>query len=265
VSQPQSGGSTLPEEWRVRLPVFEGPLDLLLHLVRVNEVDIYDIPVALICDQFHEYLGLLEELNLDVAADYIYTAALLIHLKSRMLLPRHQDESGLSEEDPRQELVARLVEYRKLKEASQSLAELHGLRLGVWTRPPQRLPGAEAEEGEEIDLGDVSLYDLLKALREALGRYDREHPAALHVHRESFSVREQFDRLLERLHPDRPLDLLADLRARSGRAELVASFLAVLELARLGLVRLHQTNGGEVLLYRTERQVEEHELESVEA
>jgi segregation and condensation protein A len=267
MSQGTAGGGTLPEEWRVRLPVFEGPLDLLLHLVRINEVDIYDIPVALICDQFHEYLGLMEELNLDVAADYVYTAALLIHLKSRMLLPRHQNEEGVPEEDPRQELVARLVEYRRLKEASQSLAELHGLRLGVWTRRPQRLPSAAPDEGEgeELDLGDISLYDLLKALREALGRYEREHPEPLHLRRESFSVREQFDRLLGSLSPDRPLDLLADLRSRSGRSEVVASFLAVLELTRLGLVRLHQTKGGEILLFRTERPVEERELESVDA
>jgi segregation and condensation protein A len=255
---------TLPEEWRVRLPIFEGPLDLLLHLVRVNEVDIYDIPVTLVCDQFHEYLGLMEELNLDVAADYIYTAALLIHLKSRMLLPRKATESG-EEEDPRLELVERLVEYRKLKEASQSLAELHGLRLGVFTRERQPLPSAEADAEAEIDLSDLSLYDLLRAFREVLVRYDHEHPDPLRVHRESFSVREQFDRMLALLAPDHPFDLLADLRTRSCRAEAVAGFLAVLELARLGLIRLHQTEGGEVLLYRTERMAEEHEFESVEA
>jgi segregation and condensation protein A len=257
-------GSALPEEWSVRLPIFEGPLDLLLQLVRVNEVDIYDIPVALVCDQFHEYLQLLEELNLDVAADYIYTAAVLIHLKSRMLLPRRTTESG-EEEDPRLELVERLVEYRKLKEASQSLAELHGLRLGIFTRERQPLPAAAEEPEEEIDLSDVSLYDLLKAFREVLVRFDREHPDPLLLHRESFSVRSQFDRMLAELAPERPFDLLADLRGRSCRAEAVAGFLAVLELVRLGLVRLHQTEGGEVLLYRTEREIEQHELEGVEA
>ena len=96
--------SALPESWRVDLPVFQGPLDLLLHLIKVNEVDIGDIPVALICDQFHEYLHLMEELNLDVAGEYIYEAAMLIHLKSKLLLPRpgDEDESG---EDPREELV----------------------------------------------------------------------------------------------------------------------------------------------------------------
>ncbi len=251
----------LPESWRIELPIFEGPLDLLLHLARINEVDLADIPVAKICDQFHEYLGLMEELNLDIAAEYIYEAALLIHLKSRMLLPRHGPEGGDPEEDPRQELVERLLEYRRLKEASQSLAELHGVRLGVWTRRPQPLPAAPDERG--VDLSEVSLFDLLGALREALERYDREHPPALHLSRESFSVRGQFERLLAAFEGGRPLDLLADLRSRSCRAEVVSAFLAVLELARLDLVRLHQTRGGELLLHRTARELREHELEAI--
>jgi len=265
VTTASGAGGALPESWRVRLPTFEGPLDLLLHLVRVNEVDIYDIPVALICDQFHEYLALLEEMNLDVAADYIYEAALLIHLKSRMLLPRTAREVAEGGADPRAELVERLLEYRKLKDASQSLAELHGVRLGVWTRRPERLPAAGAEEEGTIDLGEVSLFDLLGALKGVLERFDREHPEPIHLRAESFSVREQFDRFLGRLRPDRPLDLLQDLRDRSCRAEAVAGFLAVLELVRLLLVRLHATGSGELLLYRTARQVEEHELESIRA
>ena len=99
--------STLPADWRVDLPTFAGPLDLLLHLVRINEVQITEIPVARVCDQFHEYLGLMEELNLDIAAEYLYEAALLIHLKSRMLLPR--PPAGSAEEDPRQEPELRLL------------------------------------------------------------------------------------------------------------------------------------------------------------
>ena len=108
--------SALPESWRVDLPVFQGPLDLLLHLTRVNQVEITDIPVALICDQFHEYLSLMEELNLDIAGEYIYEAAMLIHLKSRMLLPRPSVDGEGEAEDPREDLVRRLLEYRRLKE-----------------------------------------------------------------------------------------------------------------------------------------------------
>ena len=251
----------LPESWRVQLPVFEGPLDLLLRLVRVNEVEIADIPVATVCDQFHEYLQLMEELNLDVAAEYIFEAAQLIHLKSRLLLPRRRDESGAVEDDPRQELVERLLEYRRIKEAAQSLAEIDGIRHGVWTRPPEKLP---TPAGETLDLGELSLYDLLGAFREVVGRYEREHPGPLHLGREEFHVRDQLERLLGALTPDRPLDLLDDLRARSCRAEVVAAFLAVLELARLSLVRFHQTSAREILLYRTERQIQQHELEAIQ-
>jgi segregation and condensation protein A len=243
---------------------FEGPLDLLLHLVRINEVEITDIPVARICDQFHEYLMRMEELNLDIAGEYIYEAAQLIQIKSRMLLPRRKSgESDEGEEDPRQELVERLLEYQRLKGAAQTLAEVHRMREGVWTRLPQPLDlGGDDEEA--IDLGDVSLFDLLGALQNTLTRYDREHPEPLHLPHEVFSVREQFDRLLGVLDAGRPYDLLHDLRQRRQRGEAVAAFLAILELARLNLIRLHQTDDGELLLYRTTRQVRAEELETIQ-
>ena len=256
-------GALLPESWRVRLPIFEGPLDLLLHLIQINDIEITDIPVATICDQFHDYLGLMEELNLDVAGEYIYEAALLIHLKSKMLLPRPARRPGEEpEEDPRQELVERLLEYRRLKEAAQSLAEVHRLRQGIWTRdaPPEANPGGD---GEAVDLGDVSLFDLLAALRTALDRYHREHPPPYHLRGESFSVGGQLRRLLAAMRRGRPYDLIADLRDRSCRSEAVAAFLAVLEMARLNLVRLHQTEGRDILLYRTTRDASAEELEAI--
>jgi len=229
-------GALLPESWRVRLPVFEGPLDLLLHLIQINEVEITDIPVATICDQYHEYL----------------------HLLPRP--PRRPGEEP--EEDPRQELVERLLEYRRLKEAAQSLAEVHRLRSGIWTRdaPPEvDLAG----DGEAIDLGDVSLFDLLAALRTALDRYHREHPPPYRLRGETFSVGGQLRRLLDAMRRGRPYDLIADLRDRSCRSEAVAAFLAVLEMARLNLVRLHQTERGDILLYRTTREASAEELEAI--
>ena len=249
----------LPADWRVKLPSFEGPLDLLLHLVKINEVEITDIPVALVCDQFQEYLRVMEELHLDIAAEYIYEAAYLIHLKSKLLLPATPAEDGC-EVDPRQDLVERLLEYRRLKDAAQSLAEIHSVRQGVWTRPPQEI---HVDEEESVDLGEVSLYDLLGALRTVLQRYDREHPPPLHLSGETFSTRDQFERLLGLLIEGKPVDLVDDLGTRSCRSEAVAAFLAVLELARLNLVRLHQTPGGDVLMYRTERQLEAHELDAI--
>src|SRR5689334_7491541 len=133
----QETSALLPDAWRIHLPVFDGPLDLLLHLIKMNRVEITDIPVATICDQFQAYLELMEVLNLDIAGEYIYEAALLIHLKSKMLLPRPSKPEGEPEEDPRQELVQRLLEYRRLKEVAQSFAELDRMRMGIWTRKPQ--------------------------------------------------------------------------------------------------------------------------------
>jgi segregation and condensation protein A len=258
----EAAPGALPDSWRVHLPVFDGPLDLLLHLIKMNRVEITDIPVATICDQFHAYLELMEELNLDIAGEYIYEAALLIHLKSKLLLPRSQKAEGEPEEDPRQELVERLLEYRRLKEVAQSLAEVDRLRMGIWTRKPQPLPAAPEEE-QEVDLGEVSLFDLLGALKTALLRYEREHPPPLQLPLEAYSVRGQFDRLLGELDAGRPFDLIADLKGRSCRAEAIAAFLAVLELARLNLVRIHQTGGGDILLYRTTRELGEHEREAI--
>jgi len=255
--------SLLPEAWRVHLPIFEGPLDLLLHLIKLNRVEITDIPVATICDQFHAYLGLMEELNLDIAGEYIYEAALLIHLKSKMLLPRPTRAEGEPEEDPRQELVERLLEYRRLKEIAQGFAEVDRMRMGIWTRRPQPLPSAPEEEEQQVDLGEVSLFDLLGALKTALVRYDREHPPPMQLTGEVYSVRGQFDRLLGVLDAARPFDLIADMKNLSCRAEAIATFLAILELARLNLIRIHQTESGDVLLYRTTRELGDQEREEI--
>jgi segregation and condensation protein A len=219
--------------------------------------------VVLICDQFHEYLHLMEDLNLDVAGEFIYEAAVLIQLKSRMLLPKPQKEDGEPEEDPREELVQRLLEYRRLKEAAQSLAAVESVRAGIWTRTAG-VPELEGETTEAVDLGDVSLFDLLRAMKSALDRYHREHPAPLHLRAETYSVKAQLRRLLDSMQGGRPYDFLDDLRLRTCRAEAIAAFLAILEMARMGLVRVHQTEGGEVLLYRTTRELASTELDTIQ-
>jgi segregation and condensation protein A len=174
-------------------------------------------------------------------------------------------EEGEPEEDPRQELVERLLEYRRLKEVAQSFAEVDRLRLGIFTRRVQPLPAAPEEEEKdgEMDLGDVSLFDLMGALKQVLVRFDREHPPPIHLSGEAFSVRSQLERLLSVLDAGRPYDLVDDLRRRTCRAEAIATFLAVLELARMNLVRVHQTQAGDVLLYRTTREVGRAELEAI--
>jgi segregation and condensation protein A len=256
--------SLLPESWRVRLPVFEGPLDLLLHLVRIDEVEITDIPVALICDQFHEYLGLMEELDLDIAGEFIYEAAVLIQLKSALLLPR--PAVGPGEEpppDPRQDLVRRLLEYQRLREAAERLAEISSVRLGLWTRDARAATREQLEqEGDEIEMGDLSLFDLLRVFGRVMERFRREHPEPLLVRTEAFTVRAQIDRLLARLASGRPLELFDDLLALSCRGEAIAAFLAVLELTRLGAIRLARA-GEAVLVFRTERDLLAAELEGI--
>ncbi len=243
-------GSLLPASWRVRLPSFEGPLDLLLRLVRVNEIEITDIPVARICDQFQEYLALMDELDLDIAAEYLYEAALLIQLKARVLLPQPEPEPGEEPEDPRRDLIERLLEYQRLKEAAQTLAEVDDLRHGLWVRPPG-LQAAEPGGDEAFDMGDLSLFDLLQVLRSVLKRHEEENPSPLAYRGETFSVRGQVERLLHRFDGGRSFDLQDDLFALSSRAEAIACFLAVLEMARLNLVRLHSSGSGAVLLFRT--------------
>ncbi|MCY3928692.1 MAG: segregation/condensation protein A [Acidobacteria bacterium] len=257
----QASSSLLPASWRVELPEFEGPLDLLLHLVRINEIEITDIPVALICDQFHAYLDLMDELDLDIAADYIYEAALLIQLKARVLLPQPEPAPGEEPEDPRRELIERLLEYQRLKEAAQTLAEVDSLRHGLWTRG--RTETVAASDEEEFDLGDLSLFDLLQVLRGVLKRYDEEHPSPLVYSGETFSVRGQIERLLSRFEGGRSLDLKDDLFALSSRAEAIACFLAVLEMARLNLVRLHPSDAGSVFLFRTTRALDPVLLEDL--
>src|SRR5258708_12801969 len=139
-------GAPLPPEseadesaYKVTLPHFHGPLDLLLHLIKQNKIDIYDIPIVAITQQYNEYLDAMEELSLDVAADYIYMAALLIHIKSKMLLPRDEN-AELPAEDPREELVKKLLEYQRYKAVAETFAELDVVRIGIWPPPPVPLP-----------------------------------------------------------------------------------------------------------------------------
>lgn len=257
---------SLPDSWRVRLPDFEGPLDLLLSLIRLNKVEITDLPISLICEQFHEYLQLMEELSLDIAGEYIYMASYLIHLKSKMLLPKPKTLKGEEvDEDPRQDLVQRLLEYRRLKEAAQSLAEVDSLRRGMWPRKSDEIRRIAKDDAPVVDISDLSLFDLLKTFKSVLDRFERENPEPMVLMGETFSVREQLERLLDRLGTGRAVDLLDDLRSLSGRREAVSAFLAVLELVKLQLVRLHQTTKGSLLLYRTDRSVDAAELEMIRA
>ncbi len=249
---PVPPGAELMQPYPVKLPQFEGPLDLLLHLMRKNEVDIRDIPVAEICKQYHEYLVLMQELDLEVAAEFLYVEALLVHIKSQLVLPRATSPDGTPQEDPRDELVRRLLEYRKYKGVAETLHEMEALRLGLWGRPPARRE-APAAEAEEADLSEVSLFDLLGFFKTALDRYRAAHPPSLEIAHQKFSIKEKMEDMLARLGSGNGRVPLSDVfKALSGRAEAIAVFLAVLELLRLRVVRARQdAEFGDILLEST--------------
>ena len=237
--------------YKVTLPSFKGPLDLLLHLIKKNEVDIYDIPIALITDQYNSYLMAMEELDLEVAADYIYMAALLIHIKSKMLLPR--DENAEQVEDPRAELVNRLLEYQRFKSVAETFAEMDVVRMGVWPRP------AVSQNGEpaEIDISEVGLFDLIDAFRTALTRYKVNHPQAIELKRTLHKVSDKMAELYARLKERSPIQLQWFIEGRD-RDELIATFLGLLELVRLGGISLQQGElFGDILIAMTQNPLDE--------
>jgi segregation and condensation protein A len=243
-----------PSAYQLKLPKFQGPLDLLLHLIRKNEVDVYDIPILLITDQYNAYLDTMAELDLDIAADYIYMAALLINIKSRMLLPRDESADGELGEDPRKELVDRLLEYQRFKAVAESFAELDVLRMGMWARPRVPVPG---DEPNEIDMSDVGLFDLIDAFRTALVRYRTNHPQAIELQRTVHKVSDKMRELYLKVREKSPIRLQWFLEGRD-RNELIAIFLGMLELVRLGGIHLQQGSiFGEILINAVPTEIDE--------
>jgi segregation and condensation protein A len=237
-TQHQLFGELYPNSYNVKTDAFEGPLDLLLHLIKKNEVDIYNIPIAAITRQYLEYIDLLKELNLDVAGDFLVMASTLIQIKSRMLLPVMPDEEPTDEEeDPRAELVRRLLEYQKYKEASMMLAGREIMEREVFARkfPPPELAALQPDEG----VPEVELFELIEAFRRVLSRI----PAAtIHeVGAEMHTVAECIADLLDALKGKESLAFDALFRDRLSREYVITHFLALLELCRLKMVKLTQS------------------------
>jgi len=236
-----------PDAYTVKLERFTGPLDLLIHLIKKNEVNIYDIPISLITAQYLEYLQLIEELNLDVAGDFIVMAATLIHIKSRMLLPRPDTSQEDPEEDPRELLVNRLLEYQKFKAAASLLHERETLRSAQWQRPDQRVADIAGEDYEaEIE---VDLFSLMAAFRAVLDRA-RQRPKVA-IPGAQISIEERMEQLLARLSETEACgfeDLFADAHSRQ---DLIVTFLALLEMIRMALVRVFQAGMfGSIRVYK---------------
>src|SRR4029077_376307 len=170
------------EELKISLPLYEGPLDLLLDLIRRQKLDIYDIPIAKVTEQYLSYLHLMEEMNVDLASEFLLIAAQLIYIKSRMLLPPDPDASPEEQEDPRAELVRRLLEYEKFKNAAQMLYQREMVENATWTNPG----GSPFEDSEVEPELTVGLYDLLMAFRDVVKRVETR--PLIELHRDEFSV-----------------------------------------------------------------------------
>jgi len=237
---------------KIKLQSFEGPLDLLVHLIRKNKVDVYDIPIALITRQYLDYLGLMQELNLDVASEFLVMAATLIHIKSRMLLPRPETAAGEmeEEEDPRDALVRRLLEHERFKAAAELLHERETLRGAQWTRPDARV---EALAGDEYEPElEVDLFSLLSAFKLVLERARERPPVPLPP--EEISIETRIEQLLERLSETDACGFEELFEDVGGRPQMIVTFLALLEMIRLKLVRVFQSAQlGAIRIYKRAR------------
>ena len=225
--------------------VYDGPLDLLLDLIRKQDIDIYDIPIGKITAQFLAYVEGLKQTEVDAAADFIYVASLLIHIKSRMLLPRASAEGADGEqEDPRRELVERLLEHERFKNAAQMLLQKQQIEAATWSNPAMRQ--FRAEEGEQEIAADT--VDLVRVFREILDRA-RQRPV-LDVNEEAVTVSQMLDYVKRRLMmEERPVSLSSLLRNTRSERALICMFLALLELVRLQAILLRQDNNfGEVYI-----------------
>jgi segregation and condensation protein A len=224
--------------YEIKLDIFEGPLDLLLYLIRKNEIDIYNIPIALITEQYLGYLDLMRSLNLDLAGEYLVLAATLVHIKSRLLLPAvESEEEGEEGEDPRAELVRQLLEYQTFKEAALDLDARPLLERDVFARgaPPEE--PAQAEQEDEA-LIEVDIFALVSAFRAIIAGLDQNEDMAIDT--EKMSLTDRINEIMERLSQERELTFIDLLGERKDRKRIVYTFLAILELVKLRMVRVYQ-------------------------
>jgi segregation and condensation protein A len=222
--------------YRINLPAYEGPLDLLLDLIRKQEMDIHNIPIAKITEQYLDYLHQLETLDVNVSADFIYMAATLIHIKSKMLLPV-DPLLAAEEQDPRDELVHRLLEHEKFKNAAQLLYQKQQVESNVWSHPDKSLYGGDEVQGELV----VSLVDLVKTFQQVLER--RKEVPQFGLRHDTVSIAQMMDRLRQRLIVnDDPVSLIAFFETCESRNAMIVALLAVLEMVRMQAVLLVQSD-----------------------
>jgi segregation and condensation protein A len=239
----------MDNDYKVKLDIFEGPLDLLLYLIKKDEIDIYDIPIERITRQYLEYLDAFKILDLDVAGDFVVMAANLIYIKSRSLLPKDMQppEEGAEETDPRWELVRQLIEYKKFKDAAAHLQMRELDQEGRFTRL-----ATEAEAPAERPLEEVSIFDLINAFNTALKRITKPEDLR-EIFEENFTVSDKIDLIMKMTAARVALRFSELFAVVASRTEVVVTFLALLELVRLKQVRAQQNQEfGEIELVRAE-------------
>ncbi|MBI4536981.1 MAG: segregation/condensation protein A [candidate division NC10 bacterium] len=238
--------------FQVKLEMFEGPLDLLLHLIREHQLDILDIPIATITEEYLRTLALMQELDLDVAGEFLLMAATLIHIKSKMLLPPEEaaeGEEATAEEDPRAELVQRLLEYKRYKEAAQTLGLLEAEQARLHAR------GGPAMELTVEGPLQVSVFELLRAFRDVLQRAKPVSP--LEISREELNVGQRIVALVDQLAGESPVEFRRLFPEGATRSEVIVTFLALLEMLRRGLASARQGEPlGPIMVYRGVERVE---------
>ena len=234
----------MTEELKISLPLYEGPLDLLLDMIRKQKIDIYDIPIARITEQYLEYIRFIQELNIDVAGEFIFMAAQLIYIKSRMLLPPDPDALEGEDTDPRADLVRRLLEYERFKNAAQMLYQRELVEKVSWNNPGE-IPFEDNELEPQMT---VTLYDLLLAFRDVAKR--AESRPQMEVSRDEFSIEQMMGYLFDKIvSAKNEVSLLSVLPAINSRRALITAFLALLELTRLKAIFLRQERPlGEITL-----------------
>ncbi len=239
----------MDKDYKVKLEIFEGPLDLLLFLIKRDEIDIYDIPIERITSQYLEYLEAFQELDLDIAGEFVLMAANLIYIKSRSLLPvqERQGEEEEEEADPRWELVRQLLEYKKFKDAGAHLGELEAAQCAVFPHIPEA-PSAEPERRIE----EVSIFDLIAAFQKLLKKAAKTEDLR-EIFEENYTVSDKIDWMMKVTASGKVLRLSTIFEASVSRTEMVVTFLAILELTRLKQLQLRQVeNFGDIEIQRRE-------------
>ncbi len=242
-------------DYKVQLEVFEGPLDLLLYLIKKEEVDIYNIPIARITQQYMEYLDLMQLIVPDVAGEFVVMGATLMYIKSRMLLPQDQQvsdpEAAADELDPRWDLIRQLVEYKKFKDAAEYLQERETFQESVYHRQQSSL-GFETPTEDRPTLGDMSIFDLLNAFNKVLKRAE-DNDELREIFEDRFTVSDKIDFILKLTRIEEKTSFSRLFEGSASRTEIIVTFLALLELIRLKQIRIQQADSfGEIDITRAQ-------------